>query len=89
MYVFALRHSQGGAGRVITRGPGDTEADQVGTPEAGLSGFEAGRCVLPRRARWASIERFVACPGSLFCRPSPRQSCDASKTINIITYTDV
>ena len=24
-----------------------------------------------------------------FCRPSPRESCDVSKTINIITYTDV
>ena len=78
---------RGGAGG--NEGPGGTEAGQVGTPEAELSGFEAGRCVLPRRARWASIERFIACPGSLFCRPSPRQSCDVSKTINIITYTDV
>ena len=54
----------------------------MGTPEAGLSGFEAGRCVLQRHARWASIERFVTCPGALFCRPS----CDVSKTININTY---
>ena len=45
---------------------GDTEAGQVGAPEEGLSGFEAGRCVLPRRARWASIERSVTCPGALF-----------------------
>ena len=42
MYVFALRHNQGGAG--------GTEAGQVGAPEAGPSGFEAGRCVLPRRS---------------------------------------
>ena len=38
----------------------------MGPPEEGLSGFEAGRCVLPRRTRWASIERFVTCPGALF-----------------------
>ena len=31
-------------------GAGGTEAGQVGAPEAGLSGFEAGRCVLPRRS---------------------------------------
>ena len=54
----------GGSGG--NEGPGGTDAGQVGTPEAGLSGFEAGRYVLPRRARWASIERFVACPGALF-----------------------
>ena len=31
-------------------GAGGTEAGQVGAHEAGLSGFEAGRCVLPRRS---------------------------------------
>ena len=72
---------------MVTRGPGGTEAGQVGTPEAGLSGFEAGRCVLPRRT--AVNDSSVACPGALFCRPSPKQSCDVSKTINVITYTDV
>ena len=44
---------------------GSIEAGQVGPPEEGLSGFEAGRCVLPRRSRWATIERFVTCPGAL------------------------
>ena len=48
----------------IKAGEGGTEAGQVGAPEEGLSGFEAGRCVLPRRARWASIERFVTCPAA-------------------------
>ena len=87
MYVFTLRYSQGGAGRVVTRGPGDTEAGQVGALEEGLSGLEAGRCVLPSRS--AVNDSSVACPGALFCRPSPKQSCDVGKTINIITYTDV
>ena len=50
----------------IKAGEGGIEAGQVGPPEEGLSGFEAGRCVLPRRTRWASIERFVTCPGALF-----------------------
>ena len=72
---------------MVTRGPGGTEAGQVGAPEAGLSGFEAGRYVLPK---WtAGNDSSVACPEALFCRPSPKQSCDVSKTINIITYKDV
>ena len=68
-------------------GAGGTEAGQVGTPEAGQSGFEESRCVLPRRT--AVNDSSVVCPGALFCRPSPRQSCDVSKTSNIITYTNV
>ena len=46
-------------------GVGGNEAGQVGTRVAELSGFEAGRCVLSRRARWASIARSVTCPGAL------------------------
>ena len=68
-------------------GAGGTEAGQVGAPEAGLSGFEAGRCVLPRRS--AVNDSSVAWSAALFCRQSSRQSCDVSKTINIITYTHV
>ena len=68
-------------------GAGGTEAGQEGAREAGLSVFEAGRCVLPRRS--AVNDSSVAWPAALFCRPSPRQSCDVRKTINIITYTDV
>ena len=68
-------------------GAGGTEAGQVGALEAGLSGFETGRCVLRRQS--AVNDSSVAWPAALFCRPSPRQSCDVSKTINIITYEDV
>ena len=60
----------------IKAGAGGTEAGQVGAPEEGLSGFEAGRCILPRRT--AVNDSSVACPGALFCRPSSRQSCDVS-----------
>ena len=31
-------------------GAGGPEAGQMGAPESGLSGFEAGRCVLRRRS---------------------------------------
>ena len=68
-------------------GEGGTEAGQVGAPEEGLSGFEAGRCVLPRRS--AVNDSSVAWAAALFCRQSPKKSCDVSKTINIITYKDV
>ena len=53
----------GRARRVVTRGPGGTEAGQVGTPEAGLSGFEADRCVLPRRT--AVNDSSVTCSEAL------------------------
>ena len=49
---------------------GSIKAGEGERSREGLSGFEAGRCVLPRRAWWVSIERFVTCPGALFCRPS-------------------
>ena len=41
-------------------------------------------------ARQVGVYRaFCHLPWGPFCRPSPKQSCDVSKTINIITYTDV
>ena len=43
-------------------GAGGTEAGQVGAPEEGLSGFEAGRCVL----RSAVNDSSVAWPAALF-----------------------
>ena len=43
-------------------GAGGTEAGQVGAPEAGLNGFEAGRCVLPRQS--AVNDTSVACPAA-------------------------
>ena len=43
---------------------GGTDAGQVGAPEEGLSGFEAGRCVLPRRS--AVNDSSVAWPAALF-----------------------
>ena len=45
-------------------GADGTEAGQVGALEEGLSGFEAGRCVLPRRS--AVNDSSVAWPASLF-----------------------
>ena len=39
-----------------------TEAGQVGAPEEGLSGFEARRCVLPRRS--AVNDTSVTCPAA-------------------------
>ena len=41
-------------------------------------------------ARQVGVYRaFCHLPWGPFCWPSPKQSCDVSKTINIITYTDV
>ena len=72
------------------RGAGGTEASQVGAPEAGLSGFEAGRCVLPRRS--AVNDRSVTCSEALsdgHAKESVLCYLSVSNTINIITYTDV
>ena len=71
-------------------GAGSTEAGQVGAPEAGLSGFEAGRCVLPRR--YAVNDSSVTCSEALsdgHAKESVLCYLSMSNTINIITYTDV
>ena len=53
-------------------GAGGSEAGQVGAPEAGLSGFEVGRYVLPRRS--AVNDSSVAWPAALFFAGRHRDS---------------
>ena len=51
---------------------------------------EAAEVHKSTEARQVRVYRaFCHLPWGPFCRPSPKQSCDVSKTINIITYTDV
>ena len=71
-------------------GAGGTEAGQVGAHEAGPSGFEAGRCVLPRRS--AVNDSSITCSEALSSgRAKDGVLCylSVSNTIIIITYTDV
>ena len=71
-------------------GAGGTEAGQVGAPEAGLSGFEAGRCVLPWRS--AVNDSSVTCSEVLsegHSKEGVLCYLSVSNTIIIITYTDV
>ena len=71
-------------------GAGGIEAGQVGAPEAGLSGFEADRCVLPRRS--AVNDSSVTCSEAQSDGQAKKgMLCylSVSNTINIITYTDV
>ena len=53
-------------GRVVTRIRVVPRRVGVGAPEAGASRFEAGRWILPRRARRASIERLSLALGPFF-----------------------
>ena len=50
------------------------EAGQVGAPEAGLSGFEAGRCVLPRRLLLMIVLSLALRPYATFML---RRACSA------------
>ena len=75
-----------------TTKPGEsgTEAGQVGAPEAVLSGFKAGRCVLPRRS--AANDSSVTCSEALsdgHAKEGVLCYLSLRNTIIIITYTDV
>ena len=96
VYVFALRlccgegTTKAGAGRVVPQpagwvlprwGPGGrSQGGPGGFYRRGASGYYRGGLLL------ILVLSLAQRP---FCRPSPKQSCDVSKTINIITYTDV
>ena len=74
---------------ITNAGEGGTEAVQVGAPEVGPSGFEAGRCVLPRRS--AVNDSSVTCSEALsdgHAKEGVLWYLSVSNTIIIITYTD-
>ena len=62
----------------------------MGAPEAGLSGFKAGRCVLPTRS--AVNDSSVTCSEALsdgHAKEGVLCNLSVSNTIIIIIYTDV
>ena len=71
-------------------GAGGAEAGQVDVPEAGVSGFEADRCVLPRRS--AVNDSSFTCIEALsdgHAKEGVLCYISVSYKIIIIIYTDV